>query len=293
MDIQVTSVSKKEQKLSHTAAAVFVITQDDIRRSGGANLPDVLMMAPGIQVARIDTTRWAITSRGFNGEYSNKMLVLVDGRSVYDAIFSGVHLDAQNVPLEDIERIEVIRGPGASVWDANAVNGVINVITRTASDTKGGLVSGAGGTDADFFDMARYGASAGFTDYRLYSSDFRRSTLHEETGIGSGDDWTMMSLGFRSDSVLRNGDTLTLQAEGQRDRYGNDAWKLEWTTIFRSPAAGGIVGKGAPPHSNGRPTVTHCRGDGARSCGGVTKTGARRHKCLARFPTPCGHEPPE
>jgi len=220
MDIQVTSVSKKEQKLSRTAAAVFVITQDDIRRSGATNLPDVLMMAPGIQVARIDTTRWAITSRGFNGEYSNKMLVLVDGRSVYDPIFSGVHWDAQNMPLEDIERIEVIRGPGASVWGANAVNGVINVITRSASDTKGGLVSAGGGTDSDFFDTARYGGSVGFTDYRIYSRSFNRNPLPAETGPGSGPGWTMMNLGFRSDSKLRNGDTLTVQAEGDRDRYG-------------------------------------------------------------------------
>ncbi len=220
MDIQVTSASKKDQKLSHTAAAIFVITQEDIRRSGASNLPGVLMMAPGLQVARIDDTRWAIASRGFDGEYSNKMLVLVDGRSVYDPIFSGVHWDSQNVPLEDIDRVEVIRGPGGSIWGSNAMNGVINVITKSAGATTGGLVRGGTGTDSDFSALIRYGGAIGSTAYRLYSESFSRNPLGNESGAGSGSDWRTLTLGFRSDSLLRNGDTLSLQGQAQRFTYG-------------------------------------------------------------------------
>ena len=132
MNIQVTSVSKKEQKLSKTGAAIFVITQDDIRRSGATNIPDLLRLAPGVDVARVDANQWAISIRGFNDQYADKVLVLIDGRSVYSPSFSGVFWDMVNVPLEDIERIEIIRGPGGTVWGANAVNGVINIITKSA-----------------------------------------------------------------------------------------------------------------------------------------------------------------
>src|SRR5579863_1120563 len=123
MNVQVISVSKKEQKLAKTGAAIFVITQEDIRRSGATNIPDLLRMVPGVDVAQVDANSWAISSRGFNDQIADKLLVLIDGRSVYDPSFSGVYWDQQNVPLEDIERIEVIRGPGATVWGANAVNG--------------------------------------------------------------------------------------------------------------------------------------------------------------------------
>ncbi len=145
MNIQVTSVSKKEQKLSKTGAAIFVITQDDIRRSGATNIPDLLRLAPGVDVARVDANQWAISIRGFNDQYANKVLVLIDGRSVYSPSFSGVFWDMVDVPLEDIDRIEVIRGPGGTVWGANAVNGVINIITKSAAATKGGLISGRHG----------------------------------------------------------------------------------------------------------------------------------------------------
>ena len=139
MAITVTSVSKKEQPLSRTAAAVFVINQEDIRRSGATSIPDLLRMAPGVDVQQIDASAWAISIRGFNSRYSNKVLVLIDGRTVYTPSFSGVFWDHLNMPLEDIERIEVIRGPGATVWGANAVNGVISIITKSSKETKGGL----------------------------------------------------------------------------------------------------------------------------------------------------------
>ena len=145
MNVQVTSVSKKEQKLAKTGAAIFVITQEDIRRSGATNIPDLLRMVPGVDVARVDHSNWAVSIRGFNNVYANKVLVLIDGRSVYHPAFSGVLWFAQDVPLEDIERIEVIRGPGGTVWGANAMNGVINIITKSAEDTPGGLITAGGG----------------------------------------------------------------------------------------------------------------------------------------------------
>lgn len=141
MEQKVTSVSKTEQTFSDTAAAVFVVTQDDLRRSGVTNIPEALRMVPGVQVARIDSNKWAVTARGFNGRFANKLLVLIDGRTVYTPSFSGVYWETQDLVLEDIERIEVIRGPGASVWGANAVNGIINIITKSAEDTQGGLLS--------------------------------------------------------------------------------------------------------------------------------------------------------
>jgi iron complex outermembrane receptor protein len=145
LNIEVTSASKKEQKLSHVAAAIFVITQNDIQHSGATSIPDVLRMVPGVDVAQIDANHWAISIRGSNATYANKVLVMIDGRSVYSDSFSGVFWDQQDVPLEDIDRVEVIRGPGGTVWGANAVNGVINIITKDTRETHGGLISAGGG----------------------------------------------------------------------------------------------------------------------------------------------------
>ncbi len=141
LKVQVTSVSKKAQALSDAPSAVFVISNDDIKRSGVTTIPEALRMAPGIDVARVNSNKWAISSRGFNGTYANKLLVLIDGRSVYTPAFSGVYWDAQDVLLEDVDRIEVIRGPGATLWGANAVNGVINVITKHSENTQGGSIN--------------------------------------------------------------------------------------------------------------------------------------------------------
>lgn len=132
MKIEVTSVSKKAQSLADAAAAVFVINQEDIKRSGATNIPDVLRMAPGVEVGRIDSNKWAVSARGFNGRFANKLLVLIDDRSIYTQAFSGVYWENQDVMLEDVDRIEVIRGPGAALWGANAVNGVINIITKNS-----------------------------------------------------------------------------------------------------------------------------------------------------------------
>jgi outer membrane cobalamin receptor len=151
MNIQVYSVSRKLQRVQDSAAAVFVITGEDIRRSGATSIPEALRMAPGLDVARIDGNKWAVTSRGFNSQFANKLLVLIDGRSVYTPLFSGVFWDVQDTLLEDVDRIEVIRGPGAALWGANAVNGVINILTKTAKQSQGGLLTaGAGNVENGF-----------------------------------------------------------------------------------------------------------------------------------------------
>src|SRR2546427_4834895 len=161
MNLQVTSVSKRTQKVADAAAAVFVITQEDIRRSGAASIPEALRMVPGLEVARIDENKWAIGARGFNGRFDNKLLVLIDGRSVYTPLFSGVYWNVQDVMLEDVDRIEVIRGPGATLWGANAVDGVINVITKKAKATQSAIVTAGAGTEERAAGGVRFGGQVG------------------------------------------------------------------------------------------------------------------------------------
>lgn len=200
MTLEVTSASRKAQSLAKTAAALFVITNEDIRRSGATNIPDVLRMVPGVSVARIDSSKWAVTVRGFNGRFARKLLVLIDGRSAYSPLFSGVFWDAQDTMLEDIERIEVIRGPGATIWGANAVNGVINIITRKAGDTTGGLVVAGAGSYERGFSAVRYGAEIGdWGAVRAYGKYFNRNELKAEDGRRADDWWDMGRAGFRLD----------------------------------------------------------------------------------------------
>jgi iron complex outermembrane receptor protein len=222
LNIEVTSVSKKEQTLAKTAAAVFVISREDIRRSGATNIPDVLRMAPGVEVAQIDGNQWAVSIRGFNSLYSNKVLVLIDGRAIYSSTFSGVFWDQVNVPLEDIERIEVIRGPGGTVWGANAVNGVINIITRSSADTKGGVISSRGGSAGTAEAAAQYGGNAGKSGaYRLFGRYFNTTDsvlaggpLGSSTGGSVGNDgWHSWQMGFRSDWSPSSQDSLSVQGD--------------------------------------------------------------------------------
>jgi iron complex outermembrane recepter protein len=214
MNIQVTSVSKKEQKLSKTGAAIFVITQDDIRRSGATNIPDLLRLAPGVDVARVDANRWAISIRGFNDQHADKVLVLVDGRSVYSPSFSGVFWDMVDVPLEDIQRIEIIRGPGGTVWGANAVNGVINIITMSAAATQGGLLSAGAGNQDRADGLVQYGGSVGQDgDYRIFGKFFDTGNSVFPGGQQAADGWLGGHAGFRSDWTLSAQDTLTVQGD--------------------------------------------------------------------------------
>jgi iron complex outermembrane recepter protein len=141
-EIRVTSAAKKDQDLWLTLAAVYVITKEDIAQSSATSIPELLRVVPGLQVAQIDASFWAVTARGFNSEYASKLLVLVDGRTVYSEIYSAAHWDQVDLPLEQIERIEVIRGPGAAVWGTNAVNGVVNIISKKIPAQRGNLVSG-------------------------------------------------------------------------------------------------------------------------------------------------------
>jgi iron complex outermembrane receptor protein len=214
MNVQVTSVSKKEQKLSHTAAAVYVISQEDIRRSGATNIPDLLRQAPGVDVAQIDANTYAISIRGFNDRLADKVLVTIDGRTVYTPTTSGVYWDQQDVPLEDIDRIEVIRGPGGTVWGANAVNGVINIITKNANDTKGGLVRTGGGSQVAAGGLAQYGGEIGQGGaYRVFENYSNTGSLTLPDGQRAADGWHMFHTGFRSDWTLSPTDTLTVQGD--------------------------------------------------------------------------------
>jgi iron complex outermembrane receptor protein len=214
MNMEVTSASKKEQKLSRIASAIFVISQNDIRRSGATNIPDALRMVPGLDVAQINGSTWEISSRGFNAQFANKLLVLIDGRTVYSPLFSGVYWDVQNVPLEDIDRIEVIRGPGATVWGANAVNGVINIITKSAKETQGGLLIAGGGTHEPGFGVAQYGGKASeATSYRLFIKGFDYNPFPSLSGQDGHDESDLVQGGFRVDSTLTKQDSLTVQGD--------------------------------------------------------------------------------
>src|SRR5882724_13367871 len=185
MNPEVTSVSKRPEKLSETASAIQVITREDIRRSGATRLPEALRLASNLEVDQIDSSQWAISARGFNSGLANKMLVLIDGRTVYSPLFAGVFWDSQDVFLEDIERIEVISGPGATLYGANAVNGVINITTRSAKDTQGLLLLGGGGTELRGFGGVRYGGElATNLHYRIYGKYFDR----DSTVLPNGND---------------------------------------------------------------------------------------------------------
>ncbi len=217
--IEITSVSKRAQRLSDAAASVFVITAEDIRRTGVRSLPEALRLAPNLQVAQVNANGFAISARGFNSNSANKLLVLIDGRSVYTPLFSGVFWDVQDLLLEDIERIEVISGPGGTLWGVNAVNGVINVITRSAIDTQGVLLAAGTGnrnTDAGVRVGKAYGADAGYRVYGKYSEIY-----HTETASGAAKDDAMhkSQAGFRAD-WSRAGDTLSVHGNAYRGREG-------------------------------------------------------------------------
>ena len=217
--VEVSTVSRQKSTVGRSPAAVYVVSQEMIRRSGATTLPEVLRRVPGVQVARIDSSKWAVSIRGFNGRFANKLLVQIDGRTVYTPLFGGVFWDIQDVMLEDVERIEVIRGPGASVWGTNAVNGIINVITKSAADTQGGLVTGGAGSEERGFTSARYGGAIGRNGhYRLFGKWFDR-----DAGFSSGlsdDSWHLGHGGARIDLRPSDSDTVTLQGDYYRGSGG-------------------------------------------------------------------------
>ncbi len=252
--IKVTSVSRTESTVQQSPAAIFVITQEDIRRSGVTSIPEALRLAPGMNVARQNGHTWAISVRGFNSVTANKLLVLVDGRSVYSPISSGVLWEAQDTMLEDIDRIEVIRGAAGTLWGANAVNGVINIITKSARDTQGWLVSGGGGTEETAFTSVRYGTKFGehaffrmfgkFYDRDDQSGQFARTTGGALVSSQSADASAQARGGFRLDWEPTRQNELTLQGElfnGSADNLtipGRSAARLK---IGDDRKAGGFV----------------------------------------------------
>ncbi|MBD9358800.1 TonB-dependent receptor plug domain-containing protein [Methylomonas albis] len=221
-ELEVSSLARQEQTVKDSPAAAFVITSEDIRRSGATSLPEVLRMVPGMNVAKINAWNWAVSARGFNDLYANKLQVMIDGRSIYDPLISGVYWGQQNPSLPDIERIEVLRGPSGSLWGANAVNGTINIITRSARDTQGGLLNAGGGTEERGFGGIRYGQ-------KLSESTFLRgtiSTMVRDASIDlagqqdTHDTGDTETANFRLDSQLSAQDKLMVEANVSRYRLG-------------------------------------------------------------------------
>jgi iron complex outermembrane receptor protein len=238
MDIQVTSVARHPESLQQAAAAIQVITREDIRRSGATSIPEALRLAGNLEVARKNAHDWGISARGFNSALANKLLVMIDGRTVYTPLYSGVFWDAQDYLLEDIERIEVISGPGGTLWGANAVNGVINIITRSAADSQGLYAEGGGGTQLRGLAGARYG---GMLDrdvsFRVYAKYFDRDDEALPDGTRAGDSWHREQGGFRLDSDASRADTFTAHGDFYAGHEGLDTGGAAQT------AGGNLVGR--------------------------------------------------
>lgn len=209
MGIEVTSASKKNEKLSDTPAAIFVLTEEDIARSGVTNVPDLLRLVPGVQVGRIDANKWAISIRGNQSRFADRLLVLVDGMTIYSSLFGGVIWEAEDIMLEDIQRIEVIRGPGGTIWGANAVNGVINIITKSAKTTQGALFTLGGGTEDLGFMSARYGGQIKDSFFRIYAKGQMFDDGYNSS-TAPDDDLKRGTVGFRTDTLFNQADQLTI-----------------------------------------------------------------------------------
>jgi iron complex outermembrane receptor protein len=221
MNVPVTSVSKRATRLSESPAAIAVVTAEEIRRLGITTLPEALRLVPGMDVARVTGNEWAVSARGFNSQFATKLLVLIDGRTVYTPASAGVFWNAQDVLLEDLDRIEVIRGPGAALWGANAVSGVINIITKSAREAQGGLVSTSLGTEDRPSAAVRYGGQlAPDLYYRVYAKYFDRDGLVDSAGRATPDGWHMLRSGFRADWAPSTANDFLLEGDYYRGRAG-------------------------------------------------------------------------
>ena len=218
-NVKVTSVSKKAEKATDAPAAIFVVTQDDIHRVGAQRITDALRLVPGLEVGQVDSATFAVGSRGHNGEFADKLLVLVDGRSVYSPVFSGVYWEQLGMVMDDVDRIEVIRGPGATVWGANAVNGVINIMTKSAKETQGGIATVGTGTETKVDAAARYGEKVSESTYgRVYATyedhyDLKLKDAKPGYGYNGEDGWDIVHGGFRIDSEVDKDATLTFSGD--------------------------------------------------------------------------------
>jgi iron complex outermembrane receptor protein len=217
----VTTVSRRPESLAEAASAIQVITGDEIRRSGATSIPEALRLASNLQVAQINGNNWAISARGFNSTLANKLLVMIDGRTIYSPLFAGTFWEAQDVPLYDVDRIEVISGPGGTLWGANAVNGVINIVTRSASETQGLFVRAGAGEELHGSGAIRYGGTAGTTSYRAYAQYTSRDAVELSSGGGAGNDSNVGQAGFRVDWASGRGDVLTVQGDANEVRTDN------------------------------------------------------------------------
>jgi len=218
--LEVTSVSRSRESLGAAAAAVSIVTNEDIRRNNALNVPEALRLLPGIHVAQRNANSWAISSRGFSSVTSEKLLVLSDTRSIYTPLFSGVFWDTQDQIMEDIDRIEVIRGPGAALWGSNAVNGVINITTRSARDTQGMYLETGAGTEERAHVAARYGGVSGANLFYRVFGQFTEHDASREPDPSRSDDWRIGHLGFRADGVASDQDNVTVQAKAYRGNIG-------------------------------------------------------------------------
>lgn len=253
-DLIVTSVSKRPEEAFTAPAAVYVITQEDIENSGLRSIPEILRMAPGLQVAQTDTGAWAITARGFNSDgFGNKLLVLMDGRTVYTPLFSGVYWDAQDTFIDDIDRIEIIRGPGATLWGANAVNGVINIITKSAKETQTNVASVGIGKTIKNFEEARHGGV--YKDdvfYRVYGKHFDYDSQQTTTGVNAGNQGGSDRSGFRADWGNPKDDDYTLQGDIYKNHENLNLFLAD--SSFRpdmlGESGGNILGRWNHKHSN-------------------------------------------
>lgn len=245
INIKVTSVSKREQNLRSAGAAISVLGQEDLQRSGANTIADVLRVVPGMNVGAVNSIQWAVSSRGFNSLYSNKLLVLVDGRAVYNPFYTGVFWDMQRPMFEDLNRIEVIRGPGATIWGANAVNGVINIVSESAKDTQGTFLYGGGGDIEQGLGGLRYGGRIGErTYYRVFGSFYSKSDYPLSTGLSAEDDWQGWHGGFRFDHYSNEDTQLTWQADvttSEFDDGASDAYNFNtigrWTQDFSNESS--------------------------------------------------------
>lgn len=247
--IEVTTPSKQPEKISRTPAAIYVITADDIRRAGVNSIPEALRLAPGVEVARIDADKWSIGIRGFGSRLTRDVLVLIDGRTVYTTLLAGTYWEVQDVLLEDVDRIEVIRGPGGTIWGPNAVNGVINIITKRATQTHGLLVSGGGGNQAQGFLNFRYGAGDDKLSYRIYGKTFNRAPEYHSDGRNF-DRWRAVQGGFRMDWRRNYRERFTLEGDMYYQQAGESVVAVSYTQpyqqIIDNPAilsGGNILGR--------------------------------------------------
>lgn len=220
LNMEITTLSRKAEDLTDAPAAVFVISQSDIQRSGARSIPDLLRMVPGMQVAQMDSNKWAVTARGANGRFANKLLVLMDGRSVYSPLLGGVYWDIQDTDMSAIERIEVIRGPGATMWGSNAVNGVVNIITKNSADTQGGSIGVMTSSPSGVETLLKYGGETASHSYRVYAKAADHDGNVTIDGDSAGDQWDSTRIGGRLD-WLRNDDIeMVLSGEAYTGKFG-------------------------------------------------------------------------